>query len=111
MANPYWSTERPQGKKRAKQMPRTYESKEHYDSIMATAPATKLKTLIEVLKYHLEDDSLPALKVNQSNYELVRGDLPEESKRSLDAQNLGVHRMADDGSRLSIREVFTQHSS
>ena len=49
---------------------------------MTTAPATKLKTLIEVLKYHLEDDSLPALKVNQANYELIRGEIPEEPNRS-----------------------------
>lgn len=70
------------GKKRAKQEPRTYASKEDYDAVMSAEPATKLKTLIDVLKYHLSDDNVPAVTVDAVTHELQYGTRPEGTEPS-----------------------------
>ncbi len=71
VANPYWFYP---SKKTDKQIPRTYPSKVEYDRLMADAPATKLKTLIELLKYHLSDDNVPPVTVDPITRTLVYGD-------------------------------------
>lgn len=82
VANPYWDSDSAKGKKREKQVPRTYSSKAHYDQCMADAPATKLKTLIDVLKYHLSDDSVPPVTVDVDTHELQFGARPADSEPS-----------------------------
>ncbi len=79
VANPYYLNEKTKG---GKLPPRTYAGKEEYDRLMSEAPATKLKTLIDVLKYHLSDDSVPPVTVDPITHELQYGQRPEGKEPS-----------------------------
>lgn len=81
VGNPYWETAS-KGSKGKKQLPRTYTSKEQYDQCMADAPATKLKTLIDVLTYHLSDDNVPPVTVDADTHELKYGTRPLDAEPS-----------------------------
>lgn len=82
VANPYYEINSSDGKKGGKRCPRTYASKDDYDRLMGEAPATKMKTLIEVLEYHLGDDNVPPVTVDPITQELQFGQRPEGTEPS-----------------------------